>query len=178
MLSIPKCALVAIALSATSACTTSRGDEPKPTAAPPTQTQPAARPMTEEERQREIEKRTKARGQRAAIPGEPVSPQNEPPPVVGEVPDELLAQIRSDLAGRIGDAAAKARLVRAEQVLWPDGSIGCAQPGRLYVQITVPGYLVEFEVDDKRYRYHAPLHGGATYCERPGTYLHKLGPAQ
>ncbi len=98
--------------------------------------------------------------------------------VAGEVPDAILNQMKADLATRVGKSADGARVLRAEQVVWPDGSIGCAKPGVLYTQQTVPGYLVELEFDGKRYRYHAPLAGGAIYCERPGPFLERLGPAQ
>jgi hypothetical protein len=41
----------------------------------------------------------------------------------------------------------------------------------------VIGYLVELELDGKKYRYHSALHGTPVYCERPGPHLETLGPA-
>ena len=69
-------------------------------------------------------------------------------------------------------------VVRAEQVIWPDGALGCGQPGGIYTQATVPGYLVEFQFAGRHYRYHGSLAGPFVYCERPGPYLKRLGPSQ
>lgn len=174
-----RAALAALAVITATACMPSRSSEPKVEPAPSASTRPA-QPMTEEERQREIERRAAVRGNPAKIPDPVNAPrkEQEPPPLVGEVPDAILAPMKADLAERVGAAAAKARVVRAEQVIWPDGSIGCAKPGVMYTQAVVPGYLVEFEVDGKSYQYHATLKGGASYCERPGVHMPLNGPAQ
>ncbi|MGH8264398.1 MAG: hypothetical protein ACRET4_13030 [Steroidobacteraceae bacterium] len=175
-----RAALTALALITACACMPSRSSEPKAEPAPSAGAQSAAKPMTEEERKREIDKRTAVRGDRAQMPAavNAGGKEGEPPPVVGEVPDAILAPMKADLAERVGAAAGRARIVRAEQVIWPDGSIGCAKPGVMYTQALVPGYLVEFEVDGKSYRYHSTLKGGATYCERPGVHMPVNGPAQ
>jgi hypothetical protein len=175
-----RAALAALAVITASACMPSRSSETQAGPATTADTKPAAQPMTEEERQREIARRAALRGERAQMPA-PVSAagkEDEPPPLVGEVPDSLLAEMKADLAGRLGEAATKARIVRAEQVIWPDGSIGCAKPGVMYTQAIVPGYLVEFELEGKSYRYHSTLKGGATYCERPGQHMPMNGPTQ
>lgn len=170
-------ALAALAVLGATACMQSRGTEPAGGAAQ--STAPATKPGSEEERQREIAKRSELRGERPAADAAGGA-QPEPPTeaVAGEVPDAILNQMKADLATRVGKSADGARVLRAEQVVWPDGSIGCAKPGVLYTQQSVPGYLVDLEFEGKRYRYHAPLAGGATYCERPGPFLERLGPAQ
>ncbi len=173
-------ALAALAVITVTACVPPRSGEPNAQPAPSAGAPPAAKPMTEEEREREIERRAAVRGTPAKIP-EPVNAsgkEREPPPVVGEVPDAILAPMKADLPERVGAAAARARIVRAEQVIWPDGSIGCARPGVMYTQALVPGYLVKFELDGKTYQYHATLKGGATYCERPGVHMPMNGPAR
>ena len=170
--------LAALALAATTACVSSRDTEAANGDAAQATQRTAPVPATEEERQREIERRAKLRREHT-VPADAVAPAPsgaESTAVVGEVPDALLGQMRADLAARVGKAVDAARVVRAEQVVWPDGSIGCAQPGGVYTQATVPGYLVEFELDGKRYRYHAALNGNAIYCEKPGAFLKTLGP--
>jgi len=90
-------------------------------------------------------------------------------PVLGEAPAEVVAAARADLAGRIGsEAAGAAVVVRSEAVTWPDGSLGCPQPGMYYEQIEVPGYHVVFEAAGKQYDYRATGGGNVLACERGG----------
>ena len=90
-------------------------------------------------------------------------------PVLGEAPAAIVAAARADLAGRIGSEAARAAVVvRSEAVTWPDGSLGCPQPGRYYEQIEVEGYQVVFELDAARYDYRATVGGNVLACEQGG----------
>lgn len=91
--------------------------------------------------------------------------EQEAASVVGEVPSGLLGLINKDLAQRTGGA--EAQLVMAEAVTWPDGSLGCGQPGRVYTQVPVPGYRVVFEVGGERWNYHASKTGGFMLCSGP-----------
>jgi hypothetical protein len=173
--------LAALGLIGISACS-SPGHTEQP--ATTSEAKPAARtaavPATEEERQREIERRSALRGQSSAVPATVPQPDSgtEPAPIIGEVPDTVLASMKADLATRLGRSVDTARVLRAEQVIWPDGSIGCAQPGVLYTQATVVGYLVEIELEAKIYRYHSALNGAPIFCENPGPHIRTLGPAK
>lgn len=86
--------------------------------------------------------------------------------------------MKADLAKRLDRSVDKARELRAEQVIWPDGSIGCAKPGGIYTQATVVGYLVEIEFEAKVYRYHSALNGAPIFCENPGPHIRTLGPTK
>lgn len=91
------------------------------------------------------------------------------PPVVGEAPANLVAATRADLAGRIGsEAAGAAVVVRSEAVTWPNGSLGCPQPGMYYQPIEVEGYHVVFDVDGTQYDYRATVGGNLLACEQGG----------
>ena len=173
--------LAALGLISMSACSSPGGTEPPVAANEARPAAPTAKvPATEEERQREIERRSALRGQNSAAP-EAVpapAPATEQAPIIGEVPDTVLASMKADLATRLGRSVDAVRVLRAEQVIWPDGSIGCSQPGVLYTQATVVGYLVELEFDGKNYRYHAALKGAPIYCERPGPHVRSLSPTQ
>ena len=86
----------------------------------------------------------------------------------GEVPPEIIAKMRADLAKQAGaDAAESARVAAAEPVMWPNGALGCAQPGRMYTQAIVPGYRVVFDVGGRAYSYHASQKGGFVLCKDP-----------
>jgi hypothetical protein len=91
------------------------------------------------------------------------------PPVFGEVPANVVAAARADLAGRIGsEAAGGAVLLRSEAVTWPDGSLGCPQPGMYYQPIEVEGFQLVFDVDGTQHDYRATVGGNLFACERGG----------
>ncbi len=92
------------------------------------------------------------------------SPQGAPDPGGGEVPEDIVAKMRADLARQIGSRAGAARVVRSEAVTWADGGLGCAEPGQLYTQATVPGYRVDFEAAGRTYIYHASASGVVKLC--------------
>jgi hypothetical protein len=97
---------------------------------------------------------------------EPLPPETHAQSIAGEVPDDIVAKLRTDLAKRVGDAsAASARVVRAGAVNWPNGAMGCPQPGRMYTQAIVPGYEVDFDVAGKVYSYRAATRGFFMLCE-------------
>jgi hypothetical protein len=88
-------------------------------------------------------------------------------PVKGEVPAAILEKLRADIAGRQGVVASDVRVVSAESVIWPNGGLGCSQPGEMVTQATVPGYRVELEAGGKRFAYHAAERGYFRLCEHP-----------
>ena len=89
-----------------------------------------------------------------------------PPPVVGEVPPDLLAKITTDLEGRLGPGGPAIMVTRAEAVVWNDGSLGCPQPGVFYTQALVNGYWVVLEVEGQGYDYRVADSGYFFLCER------------
>jgi hypothetical protein len=95
---------------------------------------------------------------------ERVPPENSTP-IVGEVPNELLDAILSDLATRIGVALENITVIQGQATVWPDGSMGCAQPGLFYTQALVNGYWVILDVDGKQYDYRASDRGYFFLCE-------------
>ena len=88
-------------------------------------------------------------------------------PVTGEAPPALMVQARLDLAGRTALDPATFETVRSEQVVWSDGSLGCPQPGYMYVQVVTPGYWIQLAADGKTYDYRATETGPAQLCEQP-----------
>ncbi len=78
--------------------------------------------------------------------------------------EEIVEQARRDLAARLGRAVAEIRVVEARAVTWPDSSLGCPEPGRMYLQVLTPGYRVILEVEGQRYAYHAGRQGPPFLC--------------
>lgn len=87
---------------------------------------------------------------------------------VGELPAELMARLQADVEARTGRPAAELQLSRAEAVTWPDGSLGCPQPGLLYTQAIVDGYWVVWQTAaGQEFDYRVTAAGQFTLCQ-PG----------
>lgn len=80
------------------------------------------------------------------------------PDLAGEI-DQALA----DLAARLGDDRAISVTV-AHELTWPDGSLGCPQPGVLYTQALVDGYRIELTDGVNLYQYHGERGRPPFYC--------------
>lgn len=74
-------------------------------------------------------------------------------PIIGEVPPGVMDAVRARLATDTGLDAAAAEVKVAEAVEWPDGSLGCPEPGGIYTQAIVPGYRVVLVLDGQEYDY-------------------------
>ena len=85
-------------------------------------------------------------------------------PTLGEVPGTLLGEIIADLAGATGAKRDSIKLVRAEAVVWHDGSLGCPKPGEFYIQVLMSGYWVILEVAEQEYDYRANDSGISSYA--------------
>ncbi|MDH4166306.1 MAG: hypothetical protein OEV90_07830, partial [Gammaproteobacteria bacterium] len=83
-----------------------------------------------------------------------------PPPVVKEkavtnVPAEMIEAALDDAANRSTTARAAITVTSAEAVTWPDGSLGCPQPGMMYTQALVAGYRIVLQAGEQTLNYHA-----------------------
>ncbi len=67
---------------------------------------------------------------------------------------------------RTGGAKSDIKVLRAEAITWPDGSMGCPQPGQVYTQATVNGYWVILGHAGREYDYRAAASGYFVLCER------------
>jgi hypothetical protein len=103
----------------------------------------------------------------AASP-EPVPPPTATTPVTGEVPPDVMGVVMADLASRSGIAEAGISVVRSEQVVWSDGSLGCPLPGETYTQALVDGYWIVLEAGGNTYDYRAATTGYFRLCEGGG----------
>ena len=70
----------------------------------------------------------------------------------------------ADAARRSGLAVSAIKLASAERVTWPDGSLGCPQPGMLYTQALVPGYRIRIQAGRALLDYHAGMRGAPRLC--------------
>lgn len=94
------------------------------------------------------------------------APTPEPDATTGEVPPALLNAILDDVAARSGIERNEFVVVKAEAVLWNDGSLGCPQPGQFYIQSLVEGYRVVLSHDGQEFDYRASDRGFFFLCEQ------------
>lgn len=74
-----------------------------------------------------------------------------------EVPsgfENLIQQTKIDLAERLKIEAAAIEIESFEAVIWPDGSLGCPQPGMAYAQVQREGYRIRLRYQERIYTYH------------------------
>jgi hypothetical protein len=79
----------------------------------------------------------------------------------------VVEQAKADLTKRLGVAAEQVRVVSSDEVTWPDGSLGCPEPGMHYTQALVPGRRTVLEVGGKQYAYHSGGQRAPFLCEHP-----------
>lgn len=85
-------------------------------------------------------------------------------------PDDPVAQMaeqaKADLANRLQIDPAAIEIVAAEPVTWPDGSLGCPQPGQFYTQALVDGSRAILGIGGRTriYVYHAGSDGQPFLC--------------
>ena len=69
-----------------------------------------------------------------------------------------------DLRTRLGDATAEITVISIDEVEWPDGSLGCPQPGMSYTQALVDGTKIVLSHAGIRYDYHQGGSRDVFYC--------------
>ena len=80
---------------------------------------------------------------------------------------KAITETALDDAARLsGLKRADLRVVSAEAVTWPDGSLGCPQPGLLYTQALVPGYRIRIQAGAEILDYHAGWLGQLVLCPK------------
>jgi hypothetical protein len=89
-------------------------------------------------------------------------------PVVNTAPiAAVMPALLEDAARRSGVGVKDLRVLSVEAVTWPDGSLGCRQPGRLYPQVLVPGHRVRIALltgNAPPLNYHLGARGGWVHC--------------
>ena len=78
--------------------------------------------------------------------------------------DAMVQAALADAASRLPAGASAPTVVSADAVTWPDGSLGCPVPGRMYTMALVPGYRIQIRSAGELLDYHAGQRGKPTLC--------------
>ncbi len=89
-------------------------------------------------------------------------------PAAGSAKSPHIERAVADLAARLGVDPGAISVVRAEELDWPDGSLGCPQEGMGYTQALVNGYFVQLEAGGQLYNYHGRAGGEPFLCTAKG----------
>ncbi|MCX7854970.1 MAG: hypothetical protein N2556_03165, partial [Anaerolineae bacterium] len=90
--------------------------------------------------------------------GEAMDRVARPTPTPGAYPGAVMAAIRR-LAEQRDIPPEEITVASWEPVDWPDTSLGCPEPGMMYAQVIVPGYLIVLEARGNLYRVHTDRAG-------------------
>ena len=118
---------------------------------------------------------------RPAFQATPLAPESTPaivPPLtqptgvaLPQPLDPALAALvdgaKGDLARRQAVPIDKIDLVEVQSVTWPDGSLGCPQPGMAYPQVQVDGLLIRLSIGGQVFNYHSGGRRPPFLCEQP-----------
>jgi hypothetical protein len=74
-------------------------------------------------------------------------------PGASDVPASIIDAVVAEIAKTAGVPADQVTVVSAESVTFPDGSLGCPQPGFAYTQMVVDGFKIVAKVGDTEYDY-------------------------
>jgi len=67
---------------------------------------------------------------------------------------QIVMQAKKDLAHRLSVKVDQINLLEVREVSWPDSSLGCPQPGKVYNQVSQDGLLIRLEAGGRMYFYH------------------------
>jgi len=93
---------------------------------------------------------------------EPAAVPAPPPSSIGRpaIVDEVIA----DAAARLQVDPSEVQIQRWGHIQWPDSSLGCPQPGGVYLQVITPGWVVGVEAAGQTLEYHTDEAGHLAAC--------------
>ncbi len=100
-----------------------------------------------------------------AAGSEAASPPGSEPFVQQPAPVRLAVE---RFAAEIGQPPESIELLGVEPVTWPDASLGCPQPGKMYAQVLTEGYRVELEAEGELAEYHTDRDQQVIRCRGGG----------
>ena len=102
----------------------------------------------------------------APTPRPPDLPVTTPPPVTN-VPPSILETVMAE-AARLSDIPVdQVTVERAEPAVWPNGALGCPQPGEMYTQALVDGYWIILRAGTESYDFRVASTGSFRLCSLP-----------
>ena len=86
------------------------------------------------------------------------------------VPAAKIAPVVVDAAGRAGVTPDQVKVVSAETMTFPDGSLGCPEPGMAYTQMVVDGFKIVAQAKGVTYDYRGTANGFRLCSKTPSEF--------
>ena len=99
---------------------------------------------------------------RSDTPAQTSTPQTSR--IESQVPKGILDPILKEAAKRANVPPQELVIVRAEAVVWNDGSLGCPEPGMEYTQALINGYWVVIKAAGQEYDFRVGGGGSFRLC--------------
>jgi hypothetical protein len=109
--------------------------------------------------------------QEETMPVNSIIPSPEDPHLSSQV-----KQAKDDLARRLSLAVDQITLLEVREVVWPDASLGCPQPGVAYEQVPQDGLLIRLDVEGRMYFYHSGGTKAPFLCEQTSQVIPEVTP--
>jgi hypothetical protein len=84
--------------------------------------------------------------------------------VESQMPEAILGPILKEAAKLASVPPQELVIVRAEAVVWNDGSLGCPEPGMQYTQSLINGYWVMIKAAGQTYDFRVDRGGSFRLC--------------
>lgn len=89
------------------------------------------------------------------LPITPAPPEEEKTVSIPAQAQDAVAWAQGDVARQLGTKSNSVIILDVEEVAWRDSSLGCPQPGMVYLQVITPGYRILLQAGDETYEYHS-----------------------
>lgn len=89
---------------------------------------------------------------------------------------EWISVAKEDLADHLSVPVEQIDLLEVRAVTWPDASLGCAEPGKMYAQVPQDGLLIRLRVDGQMYFYHSGPDQRPFLCESTSRIIPSVTP--
>lgn len=100
-------------------------------------------------------------------PSNSLVPATPLPGDVTAIPQVILDAVLADASARTGVAIGDITVLIAKAVTWPNGALGCPQPGMMYTERIEPGYQVVVDAGGTKFDYRMGSSGAPSLCENP-----------
>lgn len=102
----------------------------------------------------------------ASAEASPITLPDTNPAGGGDAPEAVVSQVSQLLEQQFNVPAANISVESVEPMEWSDGSLGCPEPGKIYTQALVAGYMLMVSDGSQTYELHTNEDGSnAVVCE-------------
>jgi hypothetical protein len=79
----------------------------------------------------------------------------------------IVSRAKNELSQKTGVNMERISVLEVEAVEWPDSSLGCGEPGTVYLPVITPGFRILLEADGQIYSYHTNASDQIILCDQP-----------